>query len=158
MTDFQRVFFVTSTIVVSIANLSQAWTNTPNSISHLTASIGCTALSATPAHALALHYSNCDYPEARTTRTIINNALDTELCLQIALQAARDVDQRYGLCTPESACAWQLVDDIYLSSPASRQVEDNVKKVLGREKSIWSLMEQTSYDMNVRVTKRLSVR
>lgn len=68
----------------------------------------------------------------------INDQLDTEIRLQIALHAAQDADRRYGLCTIESTSAWQIVDDIYSSSSASQQVEDNVKRVFG-EKSIWSL-------------------
>ncbi|KAL7538415.1 hypothetical protein ACHAXR_008538 [Thalassiosira sp. AJA248-18] len=62
-----------------------------------------------------------------------NDALDSEVRLQIALQAARDADRLYGLCTPASTRAWQVVDDIYSSLSVSRRVEDNRKKVLPRK-------------------------
>jgi hypothetical protein len=35
-----------------------------------------------------------------------------------------------------------MVDDIYSSSSASREVENNVKRVLGEEKSIWRVFQQ----------------
>ena len=56
----------------------------------------------------------------------------------MALQQARDADNRHGLCTQESKRAWQIVDDIYLASSASRKVEANIKRVLRKEESIWS--------------------
>jgi len=73
------------------------------------------------------------------------NDLDTNLRLQMALQMARNADMKFGLCTPESRKAWSVVDDIYSSSSSCRKVEDNVKRVLGEEKSIWSTFEQRQH-------------
>jgi hypothetical protein len=94
----------------------------------------------------ALLYRNgVEYHSADTTSTN-NNAivddLDTNMRLQLALQAARDADRLFGLCTPASARAWRVVDEIYSSSSASREVEDNVKRVLGEEKSIWCAFQR----------------
>eukprot|EP01083_Nonionella_stella_P248561 860410_1 len=115
---------ITSACVLFMANVSLAWTNLP-AISYSSPPRSCTALSAQPS---ALQYRSGD-DQIETTNAIITDALDTEFRLQIALRAAQDADRHYGLCTPESNSAWQVVDDIYLSSSASRQVEDNVKKV-----------------------------
>jgi len=67
---------------------------------------------------------------------------DMENQLESALAYARDMDRKYGLCTPASTRAWQVVDELYLASSAARKVEDTVKKVLGAEKSVWSLHER----------------
>ena len=64
---------------------------------------------------------------------------DTNISLQIALTAARDADRLHGLCSPNSIRAWAVVDDIYLSSAASREVDSHVKRILGTESSIWDL-------------------
>ena len=69
--------------------------------------------------------------------------LDKLLRLSFALEAARDADLRYGLTSPESVLAWQIVDDIYLSSSATRQIECNVRMVIGNdEASIWDSVQQ----------------
>ncbi len=73
---------------------------------------------------------------------IISDELHINLRLQFALQVARDAYRLYGLCTPASSQAWKMVDDIYSSTSASREVENNVKRVLGEEKSIWSVFQQ----------------
>ena len=95
----------------------------------------------------ALRYRNgVEYHSADSTFTnnnvIIADDSDANMRLQIALQAARDADRLFGLCTPASTRAWKMVDDIYSSSSASREVEDNVKRVLGEEKSIWRVFQQ----------------
>jgi hypothetical protein len=93
----------------------------------------------------ALRYRNgVEYQpsEASIDNVVVVDELDTNLRLQIALQAARDADRLYGLCTPASARAWKMVDDIYSLSSASREVENNVKRVFGEEKSIWSAFQQ----------------
>ncbi|KAL3788078.1 hypothetical protein HJC23_008140 [Cyclotella cryptica] len=64
---------------------------------------------------------------------------DIERQMEAALTTAREMDRRYGLCTEPSTRAWKKVDELYMMSAASRQVEDSVKSVLGAEKSIWSL-------------------
>ena len=66
---------------------------------------------------------------------------DIERQMEAALTTAREMDRRYGLCTQPSIRAWKIVDELYMMSAASRQVEDSVKSVLGAEKSIWSLYE-----------------
>ena len=89
----------------------------------------------------ALQYRNGDeyHQPVETSMTgVITDELDTNMRLQIALTAARDADRHHGLCSPASVRAWRVVDDIYSSSSASREVENNVKRVLGEEKSIWS--------------------
>ncbi|KAL3823472.1 hypothetical protein ACHAXA_010232 [Cyclostephanos tholiformis] len=73
---------------------------------------------------------------------VISDELDTNMRLQIALRAARDADRLHGLCSPASVRAWRVVDDIYSSSSVSREVEKNVKRVLGEEKSIWSAFQR----------------
>ena len=73
----------------------------------------------------------------------VSDDLEMECRLEAALNYARDMDRRYGLCTPASIRAWQVVDDLYLLSSASQTVEHNVKKVFGHEKSIWSLYERS---------------
>ena len=80
--------------------------------------------------------------DSTSTNNVIADDSDANMRLQIALQAARDADRLFGLCTPASTRAWKMVDDIYSSSSASREVEDNVKRVLGEEKSIWRVFQQ----------------
>ncbi|EJK49541.1 hypothetical protein THAOC_31579 [Thalassiosira oceanica] len=41
---------------------------------------------------------------------------DLQAQLQIAIGIAREVDKRHGLCTPESAFAWEAVDRLYEST------------------------------------------
>lgn len=48
--------------------------------------------------------------------------------LRVALEAARDADRRYGLCTPASDEAWQIVDDIFSSSQARHEAGKNAKR------------------------------
>ena len=74
-----------------------------------------------------------------TTTADTSNEQDTKISLQTALTAARDADRLHGLCSPGSIKAWAVVDDIFLSSSASREVESHVRRVLGHEKSIWDL-------------------
>eukprot|EP00584_Thalassiosira_punctigera_P017781 CAMPEP_0172562146 /NCGR_PEP_ID=MMETSP1067-20121228/95785_1 /TAXON_ID=265564 ORGANISM="Thalassiosira punctigera, Strain Tpunct2005C2" /NCGR_SAMPLE_ID=MMETSP1067 /ASSEMBLY_ACC=CAM_ASM_000444 /LENGTH=98 /DNA_ID=CAMNT_0013352325 /DNA_START=372 /DNA_END=668 /DNA_ORIENTATION=+ len=91
-----------------------------------------------PAH----YYPNEHFPQESSNSNLMDEfETEIELRLQAALQAAQDVDRRYGLCTPASANAWQIVDDLYSSSLRSRQVDDTVKAVLGSKKSIWSSFE-----------------
>ena len=80
--------------------------------------------------------------DAASASTTIED-LDKLLRLSFALEAARDADLRYGLTSPESVLAWQIVDDIYLSSSATRQIECNVRMVIGNdEASIWDSVQQ----------------
>lgn len=61
--------------------------------------------------------------------------------LQSALEHARKIDQRYGLCTPESTYAWSIVDELYLSMPEySSPVEDSVRKAFPKQKSVWDVV------------------
>ena len=92
----------------------------------------------------AIQYRNGDdyQPVESSINNVISDELDSNLRLQLALQAARDADRLFGLCTPASTRAWKMVDDIYSSSSASREVENNVKRVLGEEKSIWRVFQQ----------------
>lgn len=73
----------------------------------------------------------------------VNDEHDIESRIEAALVNARDMDRRYGLCTPNSIKAWQVVDDLYAASAASQLVEEKVKSVLGEESSIWSLYERS---------------
>ncbi|KAL3773670.1 hypothetical protein ACHAW5_000686 [Stephanodiscus triporus] len=123
-------------IVVAFAIAgSHAWTN---------AAVPGTRRLPSSGLASPLHYRNgVEYePSEASIDNVVVDELDTNLRLQIALQAARDADRLYGLCTPASARAWKMVDDIYSSSSASREVENNVKRVFGEEKSIWSAFQQ----------------
>ena len=121
---------IVSTLV--IVPPSQAW-----SVAATTRRASCDALNAAPAPVAALHPP--DKPEA-STATLLSEpdaVDDTERRLAAALAAARDADRRHGLCSPASARAWEIVDDIYASSWTSRQVEENVRKLLGREENVW---------------------
>mmetsp|Transcript_4626 Transcript_4626/g.10197 ORF Transcript_4626/g.10197 Transcript_4626/m.10197 type:complete len:158 (-) Transcript_4626:220-693(-) len=69
--------------------------------------------------------------------------LDMEAQLEAALDYAREMDRKHGLCSAASTRAWQVVDVLYLASSASIEVEANVKQVFGIEKSIWSLYERS---------------
>lgn len=66
-------------------------------------------------------------------KTNNDNEFDTNLRLQLALKAAREADRTFGLCSPASNHAWKIVDDVYSTSSVSREVEDTVKRILGRE-------------------------
>ena len=73
-------------------------------------------------------------PHTTTNNNISNDSNDSnemKLLLQSALQHARNTDLKYGLCTPESAYAWSIVDELYTSMPEYKAVEDNVRKVFG---------------------------
>lgn len=99
----------------------------------------------------AIHYRNgsvddhqsFEYQATTATSTTTTAATteehDTNVSLQIALEHARDADRLHGLCSPKSIRAWAVVDGIYLSSSASREVDSHVKRILGTEKSIWDL-------------------
>lgn len=62
-----------------------------------------------------------------------------ELQIEVALNNARDMDRRYGLCTQASREAWEIVDELYRKSAASQEIEDCVKSCLGTKESVWSL-------------------
>ena len=62
-----------------------------------------------------------------------------ELQIEVALNNARDMDRRYGLCTQASREAWEIVDELYRKSAASQEIEDCVKSCLGTKKSVWNL-------------------
>lgn len=118
------------TIIVSVLIcISQAWTTKP------TASARHSIRPSSSQSSTALNYRSSSYAYSSVSPT---NDVDTNMRLQMALQQARDADNRHGLCTQESKRAWQIVDDIYLASSASRKVEANIKRVLRKEESIWS--------------------
>mmetsp|Transcript_28313 Transcript_28313/g.60358 ORF Transcript_28313/g.60358 Transcript_28313/m.60358 type:complete len:172 (+) Transcript_28313:125-640(+) len=157
MSVFHNTFFLSATVIlIVLANISisQAWTWTSTSSfrrhvsSHRVSKTVCKAASSDSPSALYYQNGNC---QQEISIDNINDDVDAERRLQAAIEAARDADRRYGLCTPTSTHAWQIVDDIYSSSPVSRQVENNVKKVLGREKSIWSSFERTYVTVTQRV-------
>jgi len=139
MAILQSIVFIISTFLFFLVHPSQAWNNTARIRLSSRDYIVSKAL---PMPSSALHYQNGNSHQESFKSNIITNELDTELRLQAALHAARDADRRFGLCTPASTCAWQIVDDIYSSSSTSQHVEDSVKMVLGCEKSIWSLFER----------------
>lgn len=135
-TTMQGFIFVVSAFCAILARTSHAWTSTPPCSKPPRSYT--TSLHATLTSSSALSFQSGNHE----TATFGVTDEDTEIRLQVALQAARDADRRYGLCTPESVDAWRLVDDIYSASSASRQVEDNVKRVLGREESVWGSFER----------------
>jgi predicted Zn-dependent protease len=71
----------------------------------------------------------------------ISSDRDIESLIEAALNNARDMDRQFGLCTTQSIRAWKIVDELYMMSSASQEVEDCVKNALGSEKSVWSLFE-----------------
>lgn len=134
----KRSFTIITTLIFILVQLAQAWTTNPVAgskinISYRSCSRELTLLKAREDS--ALHYQYGNYEQELTS-------LDTESRLEHALQAARDADRRYGLCTPASTRAWKIVDDIYSLSSASQQVEDSVKKVLGGEANVWSMYDR----------------
>lgn len=135
MATFQHVVLFITTLLVLLVDLSEAWANTAAanrnrfSSRRTWAALKATTSPSSPS-ASALYYVSANQQQESSS---INDELDTQLRLRVALEAARDAERRYGLCTPESIRAWAIVDDIYLSSSASKQVERNVKKVLERE-------------------------
>lgn len=129
MTTMRGLIFVICAVFLASVRLSDAWMSTSCTRHRSLHHISTTSL----LHAMP---SSVLYFQSGNEENAVTDQLDTEIRLQMALQAARDADRRYGLCTPESLNAWKVVDDIYSSSSASRQVEDNVMKHL--EKSIWS--------------------
>mmetsp|Transcript_3813 Transcript_3813/g.5712 ORF Transcript_3813/g.5712 Transcript_3813/m.5712 type:complete len:155 (-) Transcript_3813:236-700(-) len=146
MKTLQIVIFAISIVLFILVHHSQAWSYTPTSSRQLSGH-AITSNTEPASSSSAISYQNRNYilePSSSSSSSHMNsnNDLDAEIRLRAALQAARDADARYGLCTPASTHAWQIVDDIYSASPRSRQVEDNVKKALGREESIWSLFER----------------
>ena len=125
-------------IILTLAGIrAHAWTN---------AAVGRNPPSsqAAPDPNSSLQYRNGDdyQPVESSINNVISDELDSNMRLQLALQAARDADRLFGLCTPASTRAWKMVDDIFSSSSASREVENNVKRVLGEEKSIWRVFQQ----------------
>ena len=137
MATFQHVVLFITTLLVLLVDLSEAWANTNTAAANRNryssrrtwAALKATTSPSSPS-ASALYYVSANQQQESSS---INDELDTQLRLRVALEAARDAERRYGLCTPESIRAWAIVDDIYLSSSASKQVERNVKKVLERE-------------------------
>jgi len=129
------------TVFFVFANLTQAWTISSTKRNWLDTTRSYRAAT-TLEHSspTALQYQLGNDNHEYTISSI--NDLDTNLRLQMALQMARNADMKFGLCTPESRKAWSVVDDIYSSSSSCRKVEDNVKRVLGEENSIWSTFEQ----------------
>ena len=128
-----KIFLVLSACVVSMASLVEAWTLRPTINPRLVS--------------LAIHYRNGSVNDQQSIEHRATTAIsattteehDTNISLQIALTAARDADRLHGLCSPNSIRAWAVVDDIYLSSAASREVDSHVRRVLGTERSIWDL-------------------
>jgi short subunit dehydrogenase-like uncharacterized protein len=129
---------------------SQAWTNMASPAIRMLSTRAWTVTSPKPTgrskSKSTLNYRDgVEYEKgtaSSTTTTIAAtniNEQETNMRLQIALQHARDADRLHGLCSPNSIRAWAVVDDIYLSSSASREVESHVRRVLGREKSIWDM-------------------
>jgi len=136
-------------------NLAHAWSNMavgerrkPNDCNvlktHFTlylASSSSSPLSSPSSLAYQNNHQYGDQQPHRSVNNVTNNEnddeLDTNLRLQLALQAAQEADRTYGLCSPASNHAWKIVDDVYSSSSASREVEDSVKRVLGGEVSVW---------------------
>ena len=136
MATFQHIVLFITTLLVLLVDLSEAWANTAAANRNIyssrrtrRAALKATTSPSSPP-ASALYYVSANQQQESSS---INDELDTQLRLRVALEAARDAERRYGLCTPESIRAWAIVDDIYLSSSASKQVERNVKKVLERE-------------------------
>ena len=138
------------TVFFVFANLTQAWTISSTNRNWLNHRRRISSIDTTRSYraATTLEHSSStalqyqlDNDNHEYTSSSIND-LDTNLRLQMALQMARNADLKFGLCTPESRQAWSVVDDIYSSSSSCRKVEDNVKRVLGEEKSIWSTFEQ----------------
>ncbi|KAL7449479.1 hypothetical protein ACHAWC_001534 [Mediolabrus comicus] len=104
----------------------QAWTTISNNNSMMRGPrIGSNTQSTQAAVAAAAA------PHTTTNNNIINDSNEMKLLLQSALQHARNTDLKYGLCTPESAYAWSIVDELYTSMPEYKAVEDNVRKVFG---------------------------
>lgn len=130
------------TVFFVFVNLTQAWTISSTNRNWLNHRPRSSRAATTLEHSspTALQYQ-LDNDNHEYTISSIND-LDTNLRLQMALQMARNADMKFGLCTPESRKAWSVVDDIYSSSSSCRKVEDNVKRVLGEEKSIWNTFEQ----------------
>jgi hypothetical protein len=119
--------------VLAIAGTSEAWTLTSPTLN-----TGRTK--STLNYRDGVEYEKGTASSTSTTTTAdTSNEQDTNISLQIALTAARDADRLHGLCSPGSIKAWAVVDDIFLSSSASREVESHVRRVLGHEKSIWDL-------------------
>ena len=52
---------------------------------------------------------------------------DLQAQLQIAIERAREADKRHGLCTPESAIAWEAVDQLYESTLERTTVDMNME-------------------------------
>lgn len=104
----------------------QAWTTISNNNSMMRGPrIGSNTQSTQAAVAAAAA------PHTTTNNNISNDSNEMKLLLQSALQHARNTDLKYGLCTPESAYAWSIVDELYISMPEYKAVEDNVRKVFG---------------------------
>ena len=144
-----KIFLVLLACVVSMASLVEAWTTSlvaSGRASLSTWTVTSPTLITTGRTKSTLNYRDgVEYEKgtasstSTTTTAATSNEQDTNISLQIALTAARDADRLHGLCSPGSIKAWAVVDDIFLSSSASREVESHVRRVLGHEKSIWDL-------------------
>jgi hypothetical protein len=135
--------------VLAIAGTSEAWTSAIRRLSTRASLSTWTVTSptlittgrtkSTLNYRDGVEYEKGTASSTSTTTTAATEEHDTNISLQIALTAARDADRLHGLCSPGSIRAWAVVDDIYLSSSASREVDSHVRRVLGHEKSIWDL-------------------
>ena len=144
-----KIFLVLLACVVSMASLVEAWTTSlvaSGRASLSTWTVTSPTLITTGRTKSTLNYRDgVEYEKgtasstSTTTTADTSNEQDTKISLQTALTAARDADRLHGLCSPGSIKAWAVVDDIFLSSSASREVESHVKRILGTEKSIWDL-------------------
>ncbi|KAL7464170.1 hypothetical protein ACHAXS_004504 [Conticribra weissflogii] len=144
--------------VLSAPEFTRAWTVNPNF--HVrSACSSSTELDAAPSSALHYRMNDdrhgvlADFPSSALFSTVkraassrdddVSNDSDMDAQLEAALDYAREMDRKHGLCSAASTRAWQVVDDLYLASSASVEVEANVKQVFGIEKSIWSLYERS---------------
>ncbi len=149
-------FFTLACCILVGENRSRAWSNVVV-VGERSKPFDCIALrtsfalhlasssssSPLPSSSSLSYQTNHQYEDEKPTQNCVNNISNsdkeyaTNLRLQLALEAARDADRTSGLCSPASNHAWKIVDDVYSSSSASREVEDTVKRILGREESVW---------------------
>jgi hypothetical protein len=135
--------FLTTTLALTLFNGSNAFSYNPQrNVHRIQTSLNAESSS-------ALHYRQGN-DNSFTTSTLLYASSgtvdapseeDIDRRIEAALNNARDMDRRYGLCTQPSIRAWQIVDELYMMSAASQEVENCVKSVLGTEKSVWSLYE-----------------
>lgn len=131
-----------STLIFAIMSGSNAFTyNSQGNVYRIQTSLHADSSS-------ALHYrhgSDATYAPSTllyasaTTNQDRSKDIDIEHQIEAALNNARDMDRKFGLCTQPSIRAWQIVDELYMKSAASQKIEDCVKSALGTEKNIWNL-------------------